>query len=91
MPISTPRDNNGIPTALGTLDTDGVTVVSIKVDSTSHGLKIDDNTTGTGFASSSADRDANRATAIWGVSSADGTTPIYIATDSSGNLLIDSS
>lgn len=91
MPISTPRDNNGIPTMLGTLNTDGQTVVSVKVNPTNNALKIDDNTTGTSFASSTSQRDANRVTALWGVSSADGVTPVYIATDSNGNLLIDSS
>lgn len=91
MPISTPKDNNGISTMIGTLNTDGSTVVSVKVNPTNHALKINDNTTGTGFTRTTAQRDANRTTAVWGVSSADGTTPIYIAVDSSGNLLIDSS
>jgi len=90
MPISTPRDNNGIPTMLGTLNTDGITPVSIKINPSNNALKVDDNTTGTGFSSSSSQRDANRVPALWAVSSSDGVTPIYIATDSNGNLLIDS-
>lgn len=87
MTISTPRDNNRIPTVMGTLNTDGVTPVSIAANPTNHGVKIMDGTTGSGFSSSSAARDANRVPVLWGVSSADGVTPIYIAVDSSGNIL----
>lgn len=90
MPISLARDNNYVPVLGGTLNTDGTTVVAIQVNSTNHALKVDDNTTGSSFAITTNQRDANRKTTIWGVSSADGRTPIYIATDSSGKLLIDS-
>ena len=75
---------------LGTLDTDGLTVVSIQADPTTHGLKIDDDTTGTSYAIETNQRDANRVPTVWATSSDDGETPIYIATDSSGKLLIDS-
>ena len=87
MAISSPRDANRIPTIMGTLNTDGVTPVSIKVNSSTHKLKISNGTTGSSFTSTTAKRDANRIPTMWGVSSADGVTPIYIATDSSGNLL----
>lgn len=90
MTISTPRDNNRVTTLLGTLNSDGSTVVSVGVNPTNHGLKVDDNTTGSSFTASSAQRDANRVTALWGTSSIDGVTPVYIATDSTGKLLIDS-
>ncbi len=89
--ISTPRDNNGKPTLIGTLDSDGITPVSILVNPVNHAMKNIDGTTGSSFSSTSSTRDTNRATAIWGVSSADGVTPIYIATDVNGNLLIKSS
>lgn len=88
--ISTPRDNNGVPTLVGTLNTDGTTVVSIKVNPSNNSLKVDDGITGSSFASPDSQRDANRVPAIWGISSADGTTPVYIATDVDGKLLIDS-
>jgi len=89
--ISLARDNNNIPVIGGTLNTDGQTVVAIKVNPSTNEIKIMDGTTGSSFTSTTSQRDANRITTIWGVSSADGVTPIYIATDSSGNLLTDSS
>lgn len=87
MVISAPRDANRIPTFMGTLDSDGLTPTSVKVNSSSHGVKISDGTSGSSVASTTAQRDANRVPTVWGVSSADGVTPIYIAVDSSGNLL----
>lgn len=90
MSISAPRDENHVPTILGTLNTDGITPVSIKVSPSTFGIKVDDNTTGSDHPATTAARDANRVPTIWGVSSADGVTPVSIYTDSSGNLLIDS-
>jgi hypothetical protein len=90
MPISTPRDENRVPTMLGTLNTDGTTVVSIKVVPTTHAVKISDGTTGTNHTTTNAQRDANRVPALWGVSSADGVTPVSIYTDVNGKLLVQS-
>lgn len=87
MTISTPRDANRIPTLISTLDSDGITPVSVQVNPSNHGLKISDGTTGSNETSTTSQRDANRVAAVWGVSSADGVTPIYIACDSSGSLL----
>ena len=91
MPISLKLDDNRVATLGGTLNTDGKTVVAIKVNPVGNGIKVDDNTTGSSFASTTSQRDANRKTAIWGVSSADFKTPVYIAVNSEGQLLIDSS
>lgn len=87
MPISTPRDENRISTLLATLNSDGVTPVSVTVNPSNHGLKISDGTSGSSIASVNAQRDANRVSAIWGVSSADGITPIPIYCNSNGLLL----
>lgn len=91
MVISLVRDANRIAMLGGTLNTDGKTVVAIKVNPVNHALKTIDAATGSSFSILTNQRDANRVTTIWGTSSSDGVTPIYIATDSSGNLLIDSS
>ncbi len=85
--VSTPRDNNRVPTLLATLNTDGTTVKSVCVQ-TNHSLCTSDGTTGSSFASTSADRDDNRVTALWGVSSVDGVTPTAVYCDSNGSLLI---
>lgn len=88
MAISTPRDNNRVPTMVAALNTDGVTPISVAINATNHGLKVSDGTSGTDFSRASAVRDANRVTGLMGISSADGVTPVEIYADSSGNLLI---
>ena len=88
--ISTSRDSNRIPTIMGTLNADGLTPVSVKVNSSTHSLDVSDGTTGTNHPFVDAQRDANRVSVIWGVSSADGVTPIPIYINSSGRLLIQS-
>lgn len=90
MPISAPRDANRVPTALATLDRDGITVVAVQTNPTNHAWKVDDNTTGASKPFVNAQRDANRIPAMWGVSSADGVTPIPVYCDSNGTLLIKS-
>lgn len=90
MAISAARDENRIPAILGTLDTDGITVTAIKADPNAHFLFVSNGTTGTSFSTKNAQRDANRVPVLMGVSSADGITPIYIAVNSSGQLLVKS-
>lgn len=84
------RDNNRVPVCLGTLNTDGLTPIAVRVNDANHSIKVVDATTGSVPTYPNASRDQNRVTTMWGVSSADGVTPIAIATDSDGNLLIDS-
>lgn len=90
MTISTPRDKNRVPTLIGTLNTDGTTLVSVLVNPATHGIKYLDNTTGSDHSTTSAEKDANRVPALWAVSNDDGVTPVSVYADSSGNLLIDS-
>lgn len=91
MTISTPRDANRIPTSMGTLNTDGVTPVSICVNPSNNAVCYSNGTGGSSFSTAlNAKRDANRVPVYWGISSADGITPIYIAVDSLGNLLTQS-
>lgn len=84
------RDQNNVPTALGTLNTDGITTALIAVNPSTNSLKVIDDTTGTASTRTIAPRDENDVPAWMGVSSSDMTTPIPIAVDSSGNLLIQS-
>lgn len=90
MVISLPRDSNGVPGIGGTLNTDGATPVAIRVNPTNNALKVVDATTGSSFTAVNNVKDANRTPMLWGVSTADFTTRVYIAVDSNGNLLIDS-
>lgn len=87
--ISTPRDNNGVPTLLATLNTDGVTPISVCGVEADHTLCVSDGSTGSSFTSTNAQRDDNRVPALWATSSADGITPIPVYCDSNGKLLID--
>jgi hypothetical protein len=84
------RDENDVPTVLGALNTDGVTPIPIKIDDTTHGLKINDGTTGSDFGLSVAQRDENHVTILLAASSSDGVTPVEVYADSSGNILINS-
>lgn len=85
------RDQNTVPTLLAGLESDGVTLVKVEANPTNHGLKVDDDTTGSDFGPTNAPRDNNFVPALMAVSSADGVTPVVVYATSSGELLIDSS
>lgn len=85
-----PRDANQVPGLLGVLNTDGITLVPIKANPTSHALNVSDGTIGTDNGPTNAKRDQNQATSIVATSSVDGVTPVIVYADSNGNLLIDS-
>lgn len=84
------RDENDVPTLLGTLNTDGATTVRVKVNASNHSLKVVDDTTGSDHGPTNAPRDNNFVPALMAISSADGVTPVVVYADSNGNLLIDS-
>lgn len=83
------RDENNVPTLLGVLNSDGVTIVPIQISS-SHKLQVDDSTTGSDLGPINAKRDENNVPTLLGVSSVDGVTPVPVYADSMGHLLIDS-
>lgn len=83
-------DNNGVKTILGTLQSDGLTTIPIKVNPVTLSVKAVDGTTGTASTRATAPRDQNHHPALMGVSSADMITPIPIATDTNGNILVKS-
>ncbi len=89
MPISVARDSNRIPCLLATLNTDGITVVPVSVN-TDNRLSVSDGTTGSDHPTINSQKDANRISAIWGVSSVDGVTPVAIYCTSSGAVLVKS-
>ena len=85
------KDENGVSTLLGVLNTDGETLVRVKVNAGSNNsLKVDDNTTGSDNGPDIAPRDQNFIPAVMALSSVDGVTPVVVYSDSNGNLLIDS-
>jgi len=84
-------DQNGVATIIAGLNTNGTTIVRVKVNPTNHGLKIMDDTTGSDHGPVNDLRDRNHRQAFMAVSSVDGVTPVVVYADSSGNLLVDSS
>ena len=82
------HDQNGIPTLLGALNTNGVTPIPIEVTDSLNALNVSNGTTGTDYGTTNAQRDQNRVPVLIGVSAADGITPCEVYADSSGNLLV---
>jgi hypothetical protein len=85
-----PRDFNRQPTALGTLQSDGVTPISLRVNPTNSAIKVVDSTTGTASTRVDASRDNNRVPVMMAVSSTDGVTPVPMSVDVNGAWLIQS-
>lgn len=83
------RDQNNVPTLLGTLDSDGSTIVAVCVDSVNNALCVINASTGSDMGPSYALRDSNFVPALMAVSSADGVTPVAVYADTNGALLID--
>lgn len=83
-------DENGVRTILGTLQNDGVTPIRLKINPVTLTAQFSDGTTGIASTRINASRDGNNHPVLMGVSSADMKTPIPIAMDSNGNLLIKS-
>ena len=84
-------DNNGVKTALGTLDSDGKTPICIKVNPANNAIKVVDGTTGTASTSTTAIKDNNGVPVLMGLNYSDMKTLIPLAVDINGNLLVKSS
>ena len=82
------RDENSVPTIITVLNTDGVSITRTYANPTTHALKVSDGTSGSDFGLDKAKKDSNGVSSLIAVSSADGFTPVPLYTDSSGNLLI---
>ena len=74
----------------GVLNTDGSTPIRIKADPATNMIASSDSTTGSDFGNDLAARDGSGNPTLIAVSESDGTTPVTLYVDSSGNLLIDS-
>jgi len=83
-----PRDNNQIPTILGTSNADGKTPVPIYVDAADHSMCVEDAATGSDLSDDDADRDDNGIPVMMAVSSADGKTPCAVYVNAANNKLL---
>lgn len=84
------KDENNVSTLLGTLSTDGSTLVLVKANASTHGISVSDASIGSDSGPTNAPRDANNVPAMMAVSRTDGVTPVVVYANSSGQLLIDS-
>lgn len=82
-------DNNGVRTILGVLNTNGTTITPVKANESTNALIVLNGATGSDNGGDDALRDSNRETVMIALSESDGTTPVPLYVDSSGNLLID--
>lgn len=85
------RDQNSVPTLIGTLNSDGSTIVPVYANPTTHRLAAMDGTAGTDLGPVNAPRDGNNVPVLLAVSSVDGVTPVVVYADSSGRLLVQKS
>ncbi len=86
-------DENSVPTLIAASNANGTDIVRIKVSDSTHGLIIDDNTTGSdnGNNQGNAMRDQNSRPVLIAVSSVDGFSPVEVYGDpATGALLVDS-
>ncbi len=83
------RDGNNVPAIIAVLNTDGTTVTSVEINPATHGLSVDNASTGTDQGPARALRDENFVPTMLAVSDVDGVTPVSLYVDSSGKLLID--
>ncbi len=87
------RDENSIPTLIAISREDGVAVERVLANPLSHGLIVEDGSTGSdlGNNQNNAQKDENNVPVLIATSSADGFTPVEVYVDpDSGALLIDS-
>lgn len=84
------RDENSVPTITAGLNTNGRTITRVVADPTTHAMQVTDGTTGSDSGPTNDLRDENGVDTLMAVSSSDGFTSVVLYTDSSGNLLVQS-
>lgn len=87
----TAKDNNGIDLMLVAWNADDTVALPLKADPTSHRLQTSDGTSGSDLGSKRAARSENAVTTLLALSSDDDGVIVPLYTNSSGELLIDSS
>lgn len=85
------HDENQVETTIALSNVDGLALVLVKADPTTHALIFADGTTGSDFGATRALRDQNGVPSFLAVSSADGITPVAVYADpSTGKMLVKS-
>jgi hypothetical protein len=86
--MNTYHDGNHTATLLA-VEADGVTLVNIQADPTTHGLDISNGTSGTDNGPTTSFHDGNHTAILMATSSTDGKTPVAVYGNSSMQLLVD--
>lgn len=82
------KDDNGVSTLIGVLNTDGATIIPVQANPTTHRLEVSDGTSGSDNGPTNALKDGNFVSSLIAVSSSDGVTPVVVYTDANGHLLV---
>lgn len=82
------HDENHVPTLIGTLDSDGASIIPVTANPSTHRLSTSDGTGGSNNGPTNAPHDENHVPTLIAVSSVDGVTPVVVYADSNGKLLI---
>lgn len=85
-----PHDGNHVPGLIAALNTDGKTVAPITADPSSHGIMVNDGTTGIDHGPPDAIKDENHVSGMLALSSAGDKKLVSLYATSDGSLLIDS-
>lgn len=83
-------DENNAKGMIAALNTDGETIKRLIANPTTHGLSVSNGTTGSDAGPTYALHDDSGVPSLMAASSSDGTTPVPLYADSSGNLLVQS-
>ena len=84
------KDENNVSTLIAS-GIDGVTIVPVMADPTTHRLVVRDGTSGSDNGPTNALKDGNNVSSLLAVSSVDGKTIVPVYADAEGHLLIQSS
>lgn len=95
------RDQNNVPTKIGVSNADGITIVLLKITSSTNAMQISDGTSGVDHGTVNAKRDENEVPCLMGVASMNytdpngniyvqGVTPVAVYFTSDGKMLTQS-
>jgi hypothetical protein len=88
--MTSKKDDNFVSTLTAVLNSNGVTIMNVGANPTTHLLNVSDGTTGSDLGPTNALKDTNNVSTLLGTSYVDGFTPVSIYADINGNLLVDS-
>lgn len=83
------HDNNNVPTLIA-VETDGKTLINLEASPSTHSLDTSNGSSGSDNGPKQSRHDNNNVHILMATSDLDGITPIALYSDSSGNLLIQS-